>query len=254
MLDCVDATRFIDAYIDGEFAPEDRAEMERHLAACERCRVEARRQAQWKALVRARMARPAAPYALHLRIQRALDAQSAPSSFWRRAGWRVGPAVLAAAALAALIIHIEPVARSPLLEQSVVDHLRNWPVEVPGPNPDEVGSWFRGKVDFAVRPPRLGGDARLLGGRLGQLGQRQAAYLTYAVSGNHKVTVFVFDAGGVAIDAPRQVFVRNRPVYVDVRRGYHQAVFRDEGVGYMVITDLDEPTMIDLVSRTFGPP
>src|SRR5262249_23453599 len=93
---CAEAERFIDAYLDGEFAPAERSEMEQHLASCDRCRHEARRQSAWKSVVRARLERPAAPYGLHFRVQRALDGQSAGGGLLRRVGWRVGPAFLAA--------------------------------------------------------------------------------------------------------------------------------------------------------------
>jgi anti-sigma factor RsiW len=247
---CAEVQRFIDAYIDGEFAAEDRAEMDHHFAECETCRAEARRQAEWKSMVRARLARPQAPHGLHLRVARALDAESVEmTGFWRRASWRFAPALVAAAVLALLIVGVQQ-RTSPIVEESILDHTRNLPVEVVGPNPQEVASWFQGKVDFPVRPPSFGGDARLLGGRLGHLGTRFAAYLVYSVDGGHKVSVFVFDPDEMPLEAPRRVFIANRPVYVGAERGYHVALFRNGGVGYAVATDLDEPQVIQMVSQT----
>jgi len=249
-MQCGEVQRFIDAYIDGEFADDDRAEMDRHFAGCEPCRAEARRQQHWKSVVRARLSRPPAPYGLHARLERALDAEIAPLPLWRRISWRVAPALVAAAALGMLIVQVQR-PTSPFVEESILDHTRNLPVEVASPNPDDVASWFRGKVDFPVRPPRFGGDSRLLGGRLGHLGTRYAAYLVYQVDGGHKVSVFVFDPGDLPIEAPRRVIVANRQVFVSVERGYHVAVFRDQGVGYAVASDLDEPQVIQLVSHSF---
>ena len=249
-MECAEVQRFIDAYIDGEFADEDRAEMDRHFAECEACRAEARRQQHWKSMVRARLARPAAPYGLHARIERALDAETAPPPLWRRISWRIAPAFVAAGLLAMLIIQAQPQSPSPLLHQSILDHTRNLPVEVASPNPDEVGHWFQGKVDFPVRPPRLGAEARLLGGRLVYVGSQYAAYLVYEVQGR-KVSVFVFDPGDQPMYAPRRVVVENRQVYMGVERGYHVALFRDQGVGYAVASDFDEPHVIQLVSHSF---
>src|SRR5262249_42922318 len=122
-MDCAHVLRFIDAYIDGEFDAGDRAEMERHLAACERCHGEARRQSAWKAALRARAPRAAAPYAVHVKIQRALDAESSQGPLWRRVGWRVAPALVAAGALALLVVRIQP--PYALVEESILDHARD---------------------------------------------------------------------------------------------------------------------------------
>ena len=251
-MQCVEVHRFIDAYIDGEFADEDRAELDRHFEACEPCRAEALRQQHWKSLVRARLHRPPAPYGLHQRVARALDAETAPPPLWRRVSWRVGPAVLATAALALFIMNVRPSsAPPPWVEQGVLDHTRNLPVEVASPNPDEVANWFQGKVDFPVRVPRFGGDARLLGARIGHLGAQHAAYLVYSVQGGHKVSVYVFDPGEVQIPQPRGFVVANRPVYMNVERGYHVAVFRDREVGYAVYSDLDDAQMVQMVRYSF---
>ncbi|HJZ83664.1 MAG TPA: zf-HC2 domain-containing protein [Polyangia bacterium] len=248
-MECAHVSRFIDAYVDGEFDAHDRAEMERHLETCEACRAEVRRQVAWKSAVRARMPRPSAPYGLHRRLLRALDGETRNSLLWRRASWRLAPALAAAAVLALLIVRRQP-GPSPFVRESILDHERNWPVEVTGPDPDGVAIWFRGKVDFPVRPPRLGQDAHLLGGRLWHVGQRHAAYLVYAVGGGHKVSVVVFDAGDVPIEAPRRVIVHDRPVYMGGEQGYHVAEFRDQGLGYTMTTDLDEPAMMRLLQQT----
>src|SRR5262249_35560773 len=154
------------------------------------------------------------------------------------------------AALAALIIQVQPSTSPPLLHQSIIDHTRNLPVEVASPNPDDVSHWFQGKVDFPVRPPRLGADARLLGGRLGRFGTHYAAYLVYDVQGR-KVSVFVFDPEDLPMSAPRRVYVDNRQVFMGGERGYHVAWFRDQGVGYAVTSDLDESHVIQLVTHSF---
>ena len=166
-MDCQEVVKFVPAYVDGEFSGPDRAEMEKHLDQCEGCRSQARLQARWKTSLRTRIEPSPTPYGLHLRIDRALDAEMEAHSGWRRLWWRITPALLAAGALSALLLRVR--IGSPMVEQSILDHQRDWPVEVTGPDPEGVASWFRGKVDFPVRPPRLGADARLLGGRIGHL-------------------------------------------------------------------------------------
>jgi anti-sigma factor (TIGR02949 family) len=249
-MNCGEALRFIHAYVDGEFSVEDRAEMDEHLRACETCREEARVQARFKSAVRARLDRPAAPARLRARIEETLDAETGGRSFWQRMRWRLGPAIVASGALATFMFFSDRPSSSPIVEQSILDHVKNLPVEVAGPDPDGVGSWFHGKVDFPVRPPRLGGQAQLLGGRIGHLGPKHAAYLVYSGPGGRKVSVFIFDPSGLPSGSPQRVMVGNRPVYMSAHRGYQVAMFQDHGVGYAVAADLADREMLNLLGAS----
>jgi anti-sigma factor RsiW len=120
-----------------------------------------------------------------------------------------------------------------------------------------VASWFRGKVDFPVRPPQLT-EARLVGARFHRIQDRDGAYLTYdhpgtpALPGGRKVSVFVFDPHGAdpraELSESRRVTVGQRDVYMGQRGAYRSAVFQRDGVGYVVTADMDEASMLRLVS------
>jgi hypothetical protein len=87
----------------------------------------------------------------------------------------------------------------------------------------------------------------LRGGRLANVGDRQAAYLLYDLGGN-KVSVFIFDPGELPIEARHHAFIGNREVFFDGERGYNVALYRDHGVGYAIASDLDQGQMMRLVS------
>jgi mycothiol system anti-sigma-R factor len=241
---CAEVERFVDAWLDGEFAPEDRVELERHVAACADCAKRVRFQSEFKRALRAAVPRPKAPADLRARLAAALDREPAPNQRWRRTAWKVAPAAAAVVLLGTFVLSTHPF--SPVVEDAVAKFQRDLPVEVTGPD-DHVRAWFANKVDFAVRPPRLPANARFVGARLANVRDRQAAYLLYDVNGE-KVAVLVFDPNEIPMEARRRRYVGNHDVYLDGQRGHHVALVRDRDVGYAFTSDMDEDQMIQLVS------
>jgi anti-sigma factor (TIGR02949 family) len=248
-MQCGEIDRFIQAYVDGEFADEDRAEFERHLAECERCRDVARAQARFKASLRAHLRRPPLPEGLRERIRKQLAAAPLPQSPWRRFVYRSALAAAAVPLLFLLLFFGRPsgTARA-VVEESIHRHQRDLPLEVVGPDGQHVSSWFRGKLDFPVQPPPLRqAGADLLGGRVSHVSDRQAAYLIYNAHGQ-KVSVLIFEPGDIPVEAPRVRRIGNRSIYFDHRRGYNVALWRDGRMGYAFASDLPEHEMVRLVS------
>jgi mycothiol system anti-sigma-R factor len=258
-LRCAGIARFVDTYLDGEFGERERAEFEAHLADCERCRAKVREQAEWKRAIKAAAPREQAPAALRNRIQRSISREGRPGAESRRAGaasWRrFAIRYLPIAAAAGLVATVASsslfrqsgsagIAWSPVAADVIAKHRRNLPIEVQG-GPQDLRRWYSDKVDFPVKPPQLPAAA-LRGGRLANVGDRQAAYLVYDKNGN-KVSVFIFDPGEMRIEAQRKAVVGNREVYLDQDRGYNVALFRDNGVGYAIASELDPDEMLKLV-------
>jgi mycothiol system anti-sigma-R factor len=141
-----------------------------------------------------------------------------------------------------------------LLEEGVDWHQRQLPLEVTGPYGDEVGLWFRGKVDFQVRVPRfIRKDITLMGGRLAHLQNRRVALLTLAVK-QQKVSLLV---------APRQVMRRGGQQGVEVapqgggRRvlrqlsGYSVAMVQEGDLVYVIAADLPAKELEQLILLGF---
>jgi anti-sigma factor RsiW len=248
-LRCAGIQRFVDTYLDGEFAESERGEFEAHLAECEVCRAKVHDHAEWKHAFVTAAPREKAPAALRNRVLRKLRKQEIPSSSWRRFATRVLP-VAAAGGMVATLLVARAHWTSPVAVDALALHKRNLPIEIAGP-PDQVRSWYHDKLDVSVRPPNFGQLAALRGGRLTNIRDRQAAYLVYDVHGN-KLSVFIFDPGDLPIDAPRKAVVGNRDVYLDEEQGYNVALFRDRGLGYAIASDLDGNEMLKLVSSAVG--
>ena len=246
-LQCAGVVRFIDTYLDGEFGDQDRVEFEAHLTGCTSCREKVREQVVWKKAIRAAAPREQASAALRNRIQRSL-ANATRDGSSERARWRRFLARALPIAAAAGLVGTLTVSRlhwSPIALDVVAKHKRNLPLEVSGPA-DKLKTWYSDKLEFPVRPPRLEG-ASLRGGRLANVGQQQAAYLLYDASGN-KVSVFIFDAGDMRFETNRRMMVNDREVFVDEDRGYNVAMFRQQGVGYAIASDMPEAQMLRFVS------
>ena len=117
-----------------------------------------------------------------------------------------------------------------------------------------VRTWFRGKVAFPVRAPRFQQvpAAQLVGARLSNLRDHDAAYLVYEINGS-KVSVFVFDPTGVELgegDGELYRMVAGRRVFLDERGPYNVALFSDRGVGYAITGDVDEQMMLKLINAS----
>jgi len=249
-LRCAGIQRFVDTYLDNEFADRDRAEFENHLTECETCKAKVRVQADWRRAIREAAPHEQAPAALRNRIKRSIAKEAAPARplTWRRWAARALPVAAACGMLGTLVF--SKVHWSPVAADVIAKHQRNLPIEISG-GADQVKRWYADKVDFPVRPPQFP-QAALRGGRLSSVGEHQAAYLVYDVNGN-KVSVFIFDPANLELEAQRKAMIGNREVFFDQERGYNVAMFRDRGVGYAIASDLDNDQMFKLVSGAVAP-
>jgi mycothiol system anti-sigma-R factor len=248
-LRCAGIQRFVDCYLDGEFADRDKSEFEAHLAECESCRNKVRVQSEWQNQIRAAAPNERAPAALRNRIRRSLARQAPPAQMsWRKWAVRVMPVAAASGLL--LMTVVSRVNWSPVAADVIAKHQKQLPIEVTG-GADQLKKWYADKVDFPVRPLELP-HAALRGGRLTNIGAKQAAYLVYDFNGD-KVSVFVFDPSDLRLEAQRKAVIKNREVYLDQERGYNVALFRDHGVGYAIASDLDSDEMLKLVSGAVAP-
>ena len=260
-LHCEGVWRFCDAFVDGEFGDVERAEFEVHLEGCADCQAIVRAQATWKQAVRAAAPREKAPDLFRARldaqlakeavqkeaVQAQLDADLGEAAEQHRSFVaRAWPYAACASVALAMLVTRGP--HAGVTADLIAKHQRNLPIEISGDN-DNVRRWYADKVDFPVHPPIFVGahPGALRGGRLANVRDHQAAYLFYEVDGN-KVSVFIFDAGELPMEARRHQVIGNREVYFDAERGYNVALYRDHGVGYAIASDLDQDQMMKLVS------
>lgn len=250
---CEQATRWTDAWIDGELDPSAALLVEDHLAACACCRAEADMIRKLKRGLGA-LREDCAPTALRFRITAALDACDREQEAERAAVARKKHArnfALAGAALASVVLAngarvrtgatppLSTAGMLPVVEDVAERHARELPVEVSNSDPAAVQQWFRGKMDIPVRPVMFRGmPARLVGARISNVQNQMAAALTYEVDGR-RMTVFMFDSARLPhIAETSDVMVHGRPTYTTSAHGYTVTFTEQQGIGYAIASDL----------------
>jgi anti-sigma factor RsiW len=245
-MNCSDVEKFAHAYVDGEFADEERGAFSAHLEVCAKCRRAVRFVGSFSKRLKDSWTVERAPASLLGRVQNAIDEEEQrqrPSLKW----WSLRLAPVAAMAAVALffIFPGEQGGASSLAEQTVYWHRQNTlPLDVQAGNPDKVRAFFADKVPFAVHPPRLGiPGAKLVGARLTNLREHRAAYLVYQV-GKERISVFVVDPKVVRALAEEGGNIRWRG-----HHGYNVGFTRSRGAGYAVASEMDPQRLIRLISH-----
>lgn len=283
MIRCEVLRRHVDALVDGELDPDTQIEFEQHLTECGPCRVHVSFGRAMKSSVKEACVEAPAPGALADRIRAALDAEDAR----RRAAQPTAPiaadqtsapplglggirllpmraryAVPAAAAAVALAVIAAQdggeergaqgsvqtaAAGSSIFEDIVRRHSHEHPAEVRG-EPTQVASWFRGKLEFPVRPIEFpSDDVRLVGARLSNVSDREAAAFYYSVGGR-RVTVMVFEPPDGLDRLAQRTRVRGRGIYYGRAHGHTVPVVQYGGLSYAFTGDLDSRSLMRLAA------
>jgi anti-sigma factor RsiW len=253
-VNCAEADTFVTAYVDGELAGVDREGVERHFVACAGCARRARLESRFKAAVRAHLPRPELPAQLTQRVQLALASQPIAPRRWALPAWFSYSRVVPAAAAVLVLIGITATVRrsqSMVFVQAERSYHRELPMDVT--DCASIASWFRGRVDFPVHAPMLGGGAKCQGGRLVDVGERPAAYIVYRVSDGHRVAFLVFDPRNERFEGSQRRVVNGREITLVTGPGTSTAAYRDRGLGYVATSDLDEDSLARLVLTSFQP-
>ena len=163
----------------------------------------------------------------------------------------------AAAALAVAFFWRDLPAFKPIVEPIVAAHAQNLPMEVEASEPQQVATWFRGKVPFAVRPPVIRQpEVRLVGARLAHLRERQAAYLTYQ-RGLSKYSLFVFDPSEkeaeIDFEGAKVRQIKNRQVYVAHRKGFGVLVWKQRNLVYSLASEAGDKELFTLAESIVEP-
>jgi anti-sigma factor (TIGR02949 family) len=254
-MECRDVQGFLHAYLDGEFDEQERVAFAAHLSTCPRCREAARLERTLKQTIhRSVPAELDAPAGFEQRVRRALEAAESPPQHWavRGARWLVPAAAAALLLVGAAVSKRRELGPEPgLAEQSIEWHRQSSiPLDVQGPSPETVRRFFSDKVPFAVRPPTIDRRrAQLMGARLANLREHQAAYLRYRVGGD-RVSVFIFDSGSMPPTGLRQK--RERAGRTNIRwhqlRGYSVGYFASGGTGYVVTSEMEPDRLVKLIA------
>ena len=198
-MNCEEADRFLDAYLDGELEAAQRTELEQHLADCPECRQKLERLRQFRAFFSANAPHYPAPPELRSKVLARLEVQRKSNIIaFVRQPWLYAAALLIVS-LGLASYTFFPNQENQIANQAAANYKRAALLErvcdVVSPDPAVVKPWFTGKLDFSPPVALPGMNFQMRGGRLDVIDNRKVAALTYKRD-KDLFTVFVWpDAG-----------------------------------------------------------
>lgn len=246
-MDCQEVKKFLQVYIDGELDEEDRRVLEEHLAACPDCRASVEYDRRFRDAIRARVPKISAPDDFKQQLTEAMARVPNRRPALRRLVWGFVPAT---AALALVITFTWTVTSgfSPLMDEAVLQHSAEPPVEINSSDSDQVENWFRKKVDFNVALPRFPHKkVSLEGARLSHLARRQAALVRYR-RGQHRFSLFVVTDPGGSLEGKKCLKVKATDFCMTQMRGYTVVLWRSRGLAYSLVGDSAEQEIMEVLN------
>jgi anti-sigma factor RsiW len=143
-----------------------------------------------------------------------------------------------------------------MVSEAVNDHLRvissSHPVEIESGGIHQVKPWFTGRLEFAPRVAFSGdADFPLVGGSIGYFRDRKAAVFVFKRR-LHTITLLVFPPNGLDWPSDRRVQVGPLSVAEQSSRGFSVLFWRDGGLGYALVSDVNSHDLELLASRLNG--
>jgi anti-sigma factor RsiW len=228
----------LSAYVDGELASQEKAEVAAHISACEKCRTQEKTLRNLSAMLHQPGLRQPAPPHLKKALSAALRKEYASDSdFW---SWMSSPLKYALPSLALGIafgwfglMYTQQNTRNDLMLQSLtsahirslmVDHL----VDVVSSDSHTVKPWFHGRLDFSPPVHDLASEGfPLIGGRLDYLSGRTAAVMVYRHR-EHEINLFVLPLNADTSQSNSMEY-----------DGYQVMHWRDKYFSYWAVSDLN---------------
>lgn len=246
---CRDFEAQLHPYVDGELSVDQTLGADAHAAYCPRCADLARREREFRLLLRRQPREPMAEES-RARIVARVGHERARS----RVRWGlVSSTLVAAAALA--VVALVPSWRPPSLTGELVDkHIVyaeiERPAELVSTDRVEVEEWFRKRADLNMTVPDFSPSGiRLIGARLTDAHERKIAYVLYE-KGRTLLSVFMVPGPGraTALSGPRTAY-RGRDYVLTDRKGYRVVSWSDEHAVFGLVSLLNYDALLECADR-----
>lgn len=257
-MDCKHAKRFITPWVDRELQDSTGQELMNHLERCTDCKREFELERRLKAMLTEKVPRVGAPSYLYQRILTSLNTPPSPPTWRERLQtffllYRT-PAFAGVAAFLILIVTaslFSSRSESPLpLVTDLVEHHDRCAMQVVSNQPEEIKTWFKGQVNFAVIAPRLDRfHSRLLGAHICQAVNRKVAYVVYDLNGK-RVSVCMLNGARISLDRLRSVRVRNTQFYTATYQGQNLVFWRDNDRICSFIGPMKQDDLLAMATET----
>jgi anti-sigma factor RsiW len=232
------------AYVDGELSVAEMTAAETHAAGCGRCATLARREREFRQLLR-NQPRDLAPPALRTSIRAALRRERHRAML---RPWLIAPALAAAAAVVALVVW--PALRpAPSLIGELVDkHIAyaqlDRPAELTTSDPRVVAEWLRERAGLRVVVPDFSAAGiRLVGARIAHARERKAAYLLYE-KGHTLLSVFMLPSDRQELRG-RAMAYRGQDYIAAEWKGHRTVAWKDNQTVFGLVSSLDYEALLE---------
>jgi anti-sigma factor RsiW len=137
-----------------------------------------------------------------------------------------------------------------LVSQLAEDQIANIPeaAQILSSEPRNIEDWFRGKVDFVVKVPELRGT-KLIGGRLCRIKNNRVALLFYEKDGK-PISLFVMDNSVADLSSIAKVEIHGKKLHYQSEKGCNLMFWREKGVVYALVSDIQREELMRLVPGT----
>jgi len=244
-MSCADMAALLHGMLDGELDAANAVQFERHIANCEACAAEYRRQKELRAAIRRPELFHRAPDHLRRAVEAAIPSGAAPRAqsrpWWQRllSDWRLGAGTSLALAASLALLIVTSGGNDSLQQELIAGHIRSLQAshltDVATSDQHTVKPWFNGKLD--VSPPVVDladSGFPLAGGRLDYIDGRDAAVLVYRRH-LHVINLFVWSDPG-APDTPPRAFSH---------RGYNLIHWTRGEMSFWAVSDVNPADMND---------
>ena len=241
MMNCEEADRFLDAYLDGELEPDKRAELEQHLADCPECKQKLDRLRQLREFFTASAPHYSAPPELKGKVLARLEVtrKSNLVALIRRP-WLYAAALLIVSLVLAWLKFF-PNQEDQIANQAVADFKRAALLErvcdVVSPDPSVVKPWFVGKLDFSPPVVLPGLNFQMRGGRLDVIDNRKVAAVTYKRD-KSLITLYAWPEAGKPV--PKKDWSIG---------GNMVCAWNAKGLNFVAVSNMDDHQMDDVIDR-----
>jgi anti-sigma factor (TIGR02949 family) len=241
MMNCEEADRFLDAYLDGELDPAKRAELEQHLAGCAECQQKLDRLRQFREFFTANAPHYPAPPELKGKVLARIEVRRRSTlTALVRQPWLYAAALLVVSLVLAWLKFF-PDQPELIAHQAVANYKRAALLErvcdVVSPDPGVVKPWFSGKLDFSPPVVLPGLNFQMRGGRLDVINNRKAAAITYKRD-KDLITIFVWPGSGNPI--PQKDWSIS---------GDMVCTWNNKGLNFVAVSNMDDRGMDEVIDH-----
>lgn len=246
-MDCGQTRNLMHGYLDRELDLVRAMEIEKHLEGCAECKALYSQETAVKSAIRERASYYAAPQYLEARIRAVLPKPGKKAIVFRLPGlsWLSFSASLAFAVVITwgVALHFNAASEDERFTEEVIsDHVRslmaNHLADVASSDQHTVKPWFNGKLDFSPVVIDLTSQGYpLVGGRLDYLNNRPVAALVYRHR-QHFINVFIWPE-----ESREKSLVRTKE-----RQGYNLLHWKDSGMVFWAVSDLQENELMQFAS------